>query len=127
LAADNRVGVLAYDPAAKLQIRLEGTALVDTAGQVADSAWAASSLWARRCYAAPFAPGEETGMPHGNLPETLTDRQPTEDEAEEGRTNFAVVVLTMDRVDWLHLAAAGHRRGLHVRSDSAWSAAWKAP
>lgn len=127
LKADSRVGVLAYNPVAKLQIRLQGSAMIETNGPVADAAWASATLWARRCYAAPLAPGAETDGPHGNLPDNLTDRQPTEDEAEEGRSNFAVIVMTVDWIDWLYLASSGHRRGRHVRAGGTWSAAWTAP
>ncbi|MEM7444002.1 MAG: pyridoxamine 5'-phosphate oxidase family protein, partial [Pseudomonadota bacterium] len=128
LAADPRVSVLAYDSGAKLQVRLEGTAEVQTQTPSANAAWTSSTLWARRCYSAPFAPGDETGEPHGNLPDDLSGRQPTEQEAEAGRDNFAIVQLTVEKVDWLFLEATGHRRGLHVRSGSGgWTSSWIAP
>jgi len=127
LMADGRSGLLAYDPNAKVQIRLEGTGRVEVNGAIADAAWSSSTLWARRCYAAPFDPGAETDIPHGNLPENLTDRQPTEKEAEAGRGNFAVIVLAIDRIDWLYLASSGHHRGRYLRSGDTWSKSWVAP
>ena len=126
--ADNpKVGVLAYDPGQKLQVRLQGFARIDKNGEVADAAWASSTLWARRCYAAPLAPGTRSDAPHGNLPEGLSDRQPTQDEAEGGRGNFAAITVDVRQIDWLYLLAAGHRRGLHARDGDQWRHDWLAP
>lgn len=122
-----KVAVLAYDAGQKLQVRLQGIAGIDTNGEIADGAWASSTLWARRCYAAPLAPGTRTDAPCGNLTEALTDRQPTHEEAEGGRGNFATITVEIQRIDWLYLLAAGHRRGLHGRDGDQWNHSWLAP
>ena len=127
LTADDRVALLVYAPSTKLQVRLWGTARLANQGAVADAAWAASTLWARRCYAAPHAPGAPTGGPDGNLPDELIGRQPSEAEAEAGRVNFTTVTIAVSRIDWLYLAATGHRRGLHVRAADGWTSSWIAP
>lgn len=127
LEGNPRVGVLVYDPGQKLQVRLQGTATIDTSGEVADGAWASSTLWARRCYAAPLAPGTQTDAPFSNLTEALVARQPTEEEAEDGRGNFATITVEVIRIDWLYLLATGHSRALHVRDGAEWTHSWLAP
>lgn len=127
LTADARAGLLFYDPVLALQVRLQCVAEIDSAGRRADAAWTASSLWSRRCYAAPFPPGAETDAPQGNLPADLPHRRPTESEVKSGRANFATMIFAVRQIDWLYLDTAGHRRARHARTDGAWGATWIAP
>ena len=40
----------------------------------------------------------------------MEGRKPTEAELEPARGNFAVLLVTLEELDWLHLDHAGHRR-----------------
>jgi hypothetical protein len=51
------------------------------------------------------------------LPGNLIDREPTREESEFGKANFAVVAATIERIDCLELAVKGHRRSLFVWHD----------
>ncbi len=129
IAAEPRVGLLFYDKAAKLQLRVSGTAQVAHDGAEADSAWAATRLFGRRCYTAPVAPGTPAPGPVSGLPAELEHREPTREESETGRPNFAIVLVEVVRLEFLHLAVTGHRRGVltwdpHGRG---WEGRWLVP
>lgn len=128
VTASHRAAVLFYDPGAKLQLRCSGTAAIARKGAVADAAWAASSPASRRCYLAPVAPSLRADTPTSGLPGEFEGRLPTLGESEAGRDNFATLVITLDRIDWLYLAHDGHRRAQFERADDGhWAAGWLVP
>jgi pyridoxamine 5'-phosphate oxidase len=127
VTASPRISILLYDPAAKLQLRCSGRGEIAVAGAAADAAWAASSAASRRCYLAPAAPSSRAKTPTSGLPAAYEDRLPTLAESEAGRTHFATLTVTLDRIDWLYLAHDGHRRALFERAGDQWAAGWLVP
>ena len=121
------VAWLFYDPADKVQLRLEGRATIHTDDALKEEQWAASNLSSRRCYLAPSAPSTVTEGPSPNLPEAFLDRVPDEPESEAGRDHFAVVRTRIRRMEVLHLAASGHRRAEFLWTDDGQSARWLEP
>lgn len=119
LEADGRAALHGYDPAAKVQIRLEGRASLHLDDAVADAAWAGSRPVSRLCYGT--VPGPGAVLAHGGgyaLPED-------EAQAAAGRENFAAVQVRVERIEFLYLAFAGHRRARFAwdeagRLDAAW-------
>ncbi len=99
LAAHPRASLHLYDAGAAVQLRLTCLASLHDAGPVADAAWAASRDFSRMCYAIDPAPGTPCTTP-----------PPAPLDAEAGRANFCAVLLRIDALEWLHLAAGGHRR-----------------
>ncbi|WP_439595052.1 pyridoxamine 5'-phosphate oxidase family protein [Falsiroseomonas sp.] len=99
LAADPRAALHFYDPGAAVQLRLAGRVTLHAADAVAEAAWAESRPFSRQCYAIGPAPGTPCPAP----PAAPTD-------SEAGRPNFCAVLLHLSRLEWLHLAASGHRR-----------------
>lgn len=127
IGTDGRVHILFYDAGAKLQLRCSGTGTIAATGPVADAAWSASPATSRRCYLAPIAPSAAAAAPTSGLPADYEGRFPTLAESEAGRPNFAALVVTLDRIDWLYLAHDGHRRALFTRSGDQWAAGWLIP
>lgn len=111
----------------KLQLRLEGRITIHRDDAVADAAWARTGMMARRTYLVDPAPGSVLAEPGGGLPEDLSRHAPEPGRSEEGRENFAVLALQLERIEWLSLAATGHRRARFVRSDGGWKGDWLAP
>jgi len=111
LAADPRVSVVGYDPEAKVQLRLTGTATVAPGGE---AAWDAVRAHSRLDYAQAFAPGTPVASP-------AIDALPS------GFPNFRVVTVTPGALDWLSLSPAGHRRARFVWGEGGVSATWLAP
>jgi len=127
ISGDPRLTVLAYDPAARVQLRLTGLARVETAGPVADAAWLTASPLSRRCYLADAGPGTQLDAPASTLPATVRDRRPTLAESEAGRAHFAVIVLEAATLDWLRLGRDGGLRARFDRRSDGWQGAWIAP
>lgn len=125
IADDPRVGVLAYDKAAGVQIRCRGRARVVVTGELVDAAWAGSAPFARRCYLG-AAPGELREGPASGLPEWVEGQQPTEEQLRPARANFAIMLVGLEEVDWYSLAHTGHRRAVFRRADG-WAGQWLTP
>jgi pyridoxamine 5'-phosphate oxidase len=102
------VALHVYDPAQRVQVRISGIAHVHCDDGLADAAWAASQAMSRVCYAQPQPPGEPVTV------DWVPPRAVASDD-HDARANFAVVVIQATAVDWLHLAADGHRRVLLMR------------
>jgi pyridoxamine 5'-phosphate oxidase len=119
---DSRVAVLAYDPVSKVQVRLEGVAEVHVDDSIADEAWAASRLFSRQCYGVQPQPGKviDTGNAFA-LPET------TEEATAAGRQNFCAIVVQVQSLEWLYLAASGHRRARFIRQGDDVTSQWLTP
>ncbi len=123
------VSVLGYHPDEKVQMRLSGLASILADGPEADAAWAESTEFAKRCYLAELAPGQPSNVPTSGLPADVEGRKPTEKEVTPARTNFAVVLIAFDTIDWLYLANSGHRRAkfsFDAGTDT-WAHQWCAP
>lgn len=120
------VSVLAYDPGQAVQLRLAGTARVVTEGPAVDAAWAGATPFARRCYLVEAAPGSPLPAPGSGLPEWVEGRKPDEAELAPARANFALVMVDVTVIDWLHLAQGGHRRARFCGGDG-WQGEWLVP
>jgi pyridoxamine 5'-phosphate oxidase len=127
LAAKSAVSILGYDPGAKVQLRTSGTAKVIATGPFADDAWAATSLSGRRSYLTTLPPGNISNAATSGLPASYETTMPALRESEAGRANFAIVVVTLDRLEWLHLASTGHRRAAFTRASDEWTGTWLIP
>ena len=117
IAANPAVTVLAYDPDAKVQLRIGGTARVERSSEAAQAAWEASNNFARRCYLAEAAPGSLSNIPKSGLPEWADGVLPSDDQIAPARENFAILLVQICEVDWLYLAHGGHRRA-RIKLDS---------
>lgn len=125
LLASPHVAVHVFDPRARLQVRIFGIASVHHDDRIADDAWAATRPNSRAGYAQVQPPGErlQIGLKTGpTLPLTAGQHD------AQARINFAVIVIQATSMDWLHLAATGHRRALFERtSDGRITGDWLAP
>jgi pyridoxamine 5'-phosphate oxidase len=100
-----------WDAAARLQIRLEATAIILTGPDVA-ALWAAVPDVSRQSYGSHPAPGQPLAQ--------ALDYTKQPDPA-----SFAVLRLTVQTIDALHLGA-DHRRARFDR-DAGWVGTWLAP
>lgn len=122
LARDPRLAIVAYDPGLKVQMRLEGVAHVHHGDAEARAAWDLSKRMSRVCYG--VAPASGAAIPAGDA-----YRLPEDDASiAAGFDSFCAVWCAIDRMEWLSLAFAGHRRA-RVTWDAAGgpSATWLAP
>jgi hypothetical protein len=118
IAADGRACLHFYDAEAKLQLRLEGHAVLHCADAMAEAAWRAARLSARRTYAIEPGPGAFLDGP---------DDATFSADAPTSFARFVVVELAVATIEWLHLRAEGHRRLLLALSAEPRQARWRAP
>nr|WP_281376469.1 pyridoxamine 5'-phosphate oxidase family protein [Sphingomicrobium lutaoense] len=125
---ERSVGLLFYDRKAKLQLRCRGVARIEQEGAKAEEGWRGSDNFARRCYLAPQPPSSIADAPTSNLPPDVEGRRPDDARVEEGRRNFAVLLVRLDEIDWFHLDQNGHRRArLRWNEDGQVESCWIAP
>jgi pyridoxamine 5'-phosphate oxidase len=121
IAREPRVALHAYDPGAKLQVRLDGRAVLHAEDAVTDAAWEAALPMSRVVYG--VAPGPGTPIPEGDA-----YALPEDEEAAHGeRANFRVALVTVERLDFLYLAYEGHRRARFTWEGGALRATWLVP
>lgn len=117
LRSNPNVSFAFYHAPEKLQVCIKGKATIHTSGELHEEQWLATGFFSRRCYAGAI-PGQPSQKPTNGLPADLTDRQPTKEESETGKSNFVVVTSTIDSIDCLELDFRGNRRSLFVWNES---------
>jgi hypothetical protein len=120
------VGVLFYDREAKLQIRTRGTGRIVRDGPEVDGAWRESTNFARRCYLGE-GPGSEADGPSSGLPPEFEGVEPDDAQLVPARENFALLLVTLEDLDWFTLAHTGHRRARFLHDGTRWKGCWITP
>jgi pyridoxamine 5'-phosphate oxidase len=126
ISADPRMAVLFYDKSAKIQIRVQGAGRIESDGPIADAAWASSHNFARRCYLGE-GPGSVSDVPTSGLPPEFEGVEPDDEQLVPARGNFAVLLIDVEKVDWLYLAHTGHIRTQFTRAGEEWEGRWVTP
>ena len=121
------ISVVGYDPTAKIQIRLMGTAQIEQDGPTADAAWSAAPPSSRRVYFVDPGPGTAMPSPRSGLPAEFEHIVPSLEASETARGSFSIVIVTVSHIDWLNLAATGHRRAQYERNGPDWHGQWVIP
>ena len=114
LAACPRVALLMWDGPHRRQLRLWGSARRLEDQQAVDLHWARVPEAGQRDYATVLPPG--TPLPQGEGSDA--DLSPA-----VARSQFVVLAVEVDRMEWLELRREGHRRtALNWGPEGAWSA-----
>lgn len=116
LKADPRACLMAYDPTRKIQVRLNGTVVLHTADEVAALSWSQSRPMSQVCYQQNASPGTPVLEPFAPAP-----------PGAGGYENFVVVRFNVAELEWLYLAAQGHRRARFTWHDGIATQSWLAP
>ena len=64
----------------------------------------------RQCYLGEMPPGTDTPIPSSGLTAEIDNLKYSIEESEIGYKNFCVVESYIKSIEWLYLAAKGHRR-----------------
>ena len=107
---NNNTCFVFYDPKLKIQLKIQTITKINNQNEVTKKIWAKTSLSSRKCYLAINPPGSLTEIPEDSLPVHLKGVDPCKDESEKGFNNFTVVQNNIKTIEWLYLAASGHRR-----------------
>ena len=104
IAVSPNVSVHFYDAGSKIQLRVRGVARVHCSDVMATSAWEETRPFSRVCYTVQSAPGTRLRDPR------KIERVRNDEAMETGRANFAAIHVSISTLEWLFLAAHGHRR-----------------
>jgi pyridoxine/pyridoxamine 5'-phosphate oxidase len=123
LLAEPRCALLIHAQDLKVQLRIRARATVHIADPLADAQWATTHPASRLLYGSPWAPGVPVDDPAAAAA-TLHDRTDAERHG-----HFALLRLQVDRIEWLRLAAGGHRRACYEWPAGAGTpqATWRMP
>ena len=121
ISADPRVAVHFYDASRKIQLRIDGRASLHRDDELADTAWRGMRPFSRACYRVATGPGAHLESPQApsNVGATL--------DPEAGRENFTALCVSIESLEWLYLAARGHRRARYAWIDGEVQGTWLAP
>jgi len=108
-----------YDHGAKVQVRARGSVRLHVGDRLTEELWRQMREMSKECYRQPVAPGTPLAAPADALRGGLLPDA-------EGYRHFVAAVVSVTEVEWLYLAAAGHRRAL-LRYGEAEAAFWLAP
>ncbi len=119
IARDPRLTLHFYDPQQKIQMRLDCMAELHAADEITREAWQRSRPMSRACYAQMSHPG--ASLENGG------DAALSALDEAAAYANFAVVFARIEALDWLYLAAAGHRRAAFDWRGPEMTQTWLAP
>ena len=102
--------MLFYDKEEKIQVRLKVECTVNHENDIAKESWLKTGHMSRKCYLVDNGPGTESDNPTSGLKTELDNFEFTMEESEVGYKNFTVIQCKVKSIEWLYLAAKGHRR-----------------
>ena len=96
----------------KIQLRVKVTCEINNKNSVTEDSWKKTQHISRRCYLTDDAPGSISGKPTSGMISKLEDFDYTMEQSEKGYENFTVIKCNIKSIEWLYLAAKGHRRAI---------------
>ena len=108
---DNKnASILFYDKEEKIQVRLKVECTVNHDNKTTKESWLKTGHMSRKCYLVDNGPGTESDTPTSGLKPELDNFEFTMEQSEAGYKNFTVIQCKIKIIEWLYLAAKGHRR-----------------
>jgi 3-hydroxyisobutyrate dehydrogenase len=110
LSPNPSISALFYDAVDRIQLRVKGKAVLHHTNEITAEAWQKTSLSSRKCYLTLFSPSSFTDKSTSGLSDDIEHENFTLGESESGYSNFGIVSIHVQSIDWLWLNHAGHRR-----------------
>ena len=110
LKRNPKAAMLFYDKDEKIQVRLKIECVVNHNNDITKESWSKTQHISRKCYLVDNGPGSESETPTSGLKPELDNFEFTMKQSEEGYENFTVIQCKIKSIEWLYLAAKGHRR-----------------
>ena len=117
LKDNNNASMLFYDKEEKIQVRAKVECIINHKNEVTKQSWLKTGHMSRKCYLVDNGPGTESPTPTSGLKPELDNFEFTMEQSEEGYKNFTVIQCKIKILEWLYLAAKGHRRAKLKYSD----------
>ena len=110
LKLNSKSTLLFYDKIEKIQLRITGNSKINYQNEISKRSWEKTAHMSRQCYLGENAPGSDFLKPTSGLSEKVNNFKYTIEESEVGYKSFCVVDFFIESIEWLYLAAKGHRR-----------------
>ena len=110
LKKNKNAAMLFYDKEEKIQIRLKVECIINHNNEITKASWLKTGHMSRKCYLVDNGPGTESPIPTSGLKPKLDNFEFTMEQSEVGYKNFTVIQCKIKSIEWLYLAAKGHRR-----------------
>jgi len=110
LKNNKNASMLFYDKEEKIQVRLKVECTINHDNEITKESWKKTGHISRKCYLVDNGPGTESPTPTSGLKPELDNFDFTKEQSEKGYKNFTVIQCKIKSIEWLYLAAKGHRR-----------------
>ena len=110
LKKNNKASLLFYDKEEKIQLRVKVDCEINNQNSITKESWKKTRHISRRCYLTDSPPGTKSENPTSGMISKLEDFDYTIEQSEIGYKNFTVIQCKIKSIEWLYLAAKGHRR-----------------
>jgi 3-hydroxyisobutyrate dehydrogenase len=117
LSLNPSISALFYDAGDRIQLRVKGNAVLHHTNDLTAEAWKNTTSSSRRCYLTLHSPSSFVEIPTSGLSVDIEQENFTLEETEAGYSNFGIVSIQVQSIDWLWLNHAGHRRALFDYTD----------
>ena len=110
LKNNKNAAMLFYDKEEKIQVRLKVECIINHNNDITEESWSKTQHISRKCYLIDNGPGRQSDTPTSGLKPELDNFDYTKEQSEAGYKNFTVIQSKIKSIEWLYLAAKGHRR-----------------
>ena len=110
LKKNKNASLVFYDKEEKIQLRVKVICEINNKNSIAEESWKKTQHISRRCYLTDSGPGSVSENPTSGMISRLEDFDYTMEQSERGYENFTVIKCKIKSIEWLYLAAKGHRR-----------------
>ena len=127
LKSRSEASFLFYDKNEKIQLRICGNTKINYKNDITKNSWKKTAHMSRQCYLGDKAPGSNVLTPTSGLTSDVDNLKYTLEESEIGYDNFCVVETFIKSIEWLYLAAKGHRRAYFSLKNNSLEKKWLIP
>ena len=127
LKSNPKATLLFYDKSEKIQLRICGYTKINYQNDISKKSWEKTAHMSRQCYLGDKAPGSDVLVPTSGLTNDFDNLKYTMKESETGYKNFCVIETFIKSIEWLYLAAKGHRRAYFSLKNNSLEKKWLIP
>ena len=127
LKSNSEASLLFYDKNEKIQLRIIGNTKINYKNDITRKSWEKTVHMSRQCYLGDKAPGSDSSQATSGLKEDVDNLKYSIKESEVGYKNFCVVETYIKSIEWLYLAAKGHRRAYFNLNEKQVEKKWLIP
>ena len=110
LKNNKNASMLFYDKEEKIQVRIKVECTINHNNEITKESWSKTGHMSRKCYLVDNGPGIESPAPTSGLKPEIDNFEFTIKQSEVGYKNFSAIQCKIKSIEWLYLAAKGHRR-----------------